>query len=131
MSDQEFIEAVKTRLKEKGWCQGKLGTFEGPNCVLGAAGFVEHGADLRMDDEGVIPQGLGDQDFNENSWTYGEVPGFIRLTTALGFSEGEIGKIINLNDEGPAFWPTDDEKEKKKAFKAFLDRLDARLMATV
>lgn len=40
MTTLEALEALKKRLQERGWCQGRLGEADGPNCITGALRIV-------------------------------------------------------------------------------------------
>ena len=79
-SDREFLEAIKERLKTKGWQTGSLGTESGPNCILGAAGWVGNEG-FRTDERGNHFY-VNDEEVDE----YDAVPGVVRLARVLGMS---------------------------------------------
>lgn len=83
MTDTEFIQAIKDRLMKYGWDTGRIGTFEGPNCIVGAAGFVQHGESLKVDKTGVSPLAVEGNPLVEEG-NYDEIPGMVRLAKLLG-----------------------------------------------
>lgn len=95
MTDEEFIQAIKDRLLASGWQTGRIGTFEGPNCILGAAGFVQHGKALEVDQAGINPLVL-DGKFISGDDGYCNIPGMIRLARLLG--ENAPFKVVAYND---------------------------------
>ncbi len=84
MTDREFLNAIYDRLREKGWTTGRIGTCEGPNCIVGAAGFLAH-PDLVVDEDGINPIRVGDVDLITEDDSYDFVPGMLRLAKILGF----------------------------------------------
>lgn len=94
MTDREFVDAIFERLDKVGWITGRIGTKEGPNCILGAAGFVAH-PDLAVDVEGINPIAIGDRLLLEKE--YEEVPGMARLNDII--EPGSVVAVININDD--------------------------------
>jgi hypothetical protein len=97
MNDVEFIDAIKARLLANGWQTGRIGTCEGPNCILGAAGFVAH-PDLVVDEVGINPIAIGDQILMsdpENGVDYADVPGMKRLAIILDMT---TTRVFSMND---------------------------------
>lgn len=87
MTDTEFVDGIKARLHEKGWCTGRIGLPEGPNCLLGAAGFVAHNGDLIVDSEGIRPIKLdGKALSDEEQAVYSTIPGMVRLAGLMGLA---------------------------------------------
>lgn len=77
-----------------GWQTGRIGTHEGPNCILGAAGFVQHGESLEVDRGGVNPLAIEGTPIVEGN--YSDVPGMVRLANLLG--ENDPFQVSNFND---------------------------------
>lgn len=97
LSDLEFIQAIRERLFTNGLRKGAMGTSDGPNCLLGAAGYVEHGDDLStVDGRGAQPVLHGAESHND----YCDVPGMMRLTRLLGYKNP--WDVVVLSDKGGA-----------------------------
>ena len=111
MTDKAFIEAIFERLNTYGWQTGRMGLCDGPNCLLGAAGYAEHGCDLKTDAEGVNPVAIGDKAIDGN---YESVPGMMRLVRLL--NERNVVKVYNRYN--------DTFSSKEEVIAAVQERLD-------
>lgn len=96
MTDAEFVEAIKARLCENGWQTGAIGTAEGPNCLLGAAGFVAHNGDLIVDEFGMTPVKLDGQALGDDCG-YERIPGMTRLAKLMGTPT--VFQVSCINDK--------------------------------
>jgi hypothetical protein len=96
MTDKEFIQAIKDRLAKCGWQTGRIGTFDGPNCIVGAAGFVQHGSTLEVDEQGVNPLVLDGKILDDEN-SYDNIPGMVRLAKILN-ERHPMGVSWNYND---------------------------------
>jgi hypothetical protein len=97
MTDREFIEAIIERLQTKGWHRGSIGHFDGPNCLLGAAGYVQHGDRLVVDEAGIEPLFIEGEVPDEGVGEYNAVPGMVRLAKILGM-DSAYSVFVPFND---------------------------------
>lgn len=95
MTDKEFVQAIKDRLAKCGWQTGRIGTFDGPNCIIGAAGFVQHGRALEVDEQGINPLVVDGETLSNDS--YNHIPGMVRLARILN-ERYPMGVSWNYND---------------------------------
>jgi hypothetical protein len=100
-NDAEFLEAIKQRLIDKGWRKGKMGSPNGPNCIMGAAVLADpvEGVELVLsypsyDSDSGYNLGRIIMDGRDADWD--EVPQIIRLLRLTGFPDA--ASLYEWND---------------------------------